>query len=222
MSGLDNPRGSPSAHSARLRRRGRPGGAGPCFTPPIRGGVMCYGPTGAISRFWSAADADRNRAAFLRERGDGRGGRPARHRARPARPPLQRRLGRGRLAAQRAARRRRAVRPPLPALALRPRALDGRPDRIRVLTNPDHGILDSNPYGLLSEFGSTVVTDAGGNSLLRVRANGEISTLATFPSRSSGRSTDSVPTAVAAWPRWDWDGETPKVMRTGARTTCPS
>jgi sugar lactone lactonase YvrE len=66
--------------------------------------------------------------------------------------------------------------------------------------NPDGGLPDSNPYGLLAEPGSTVATDAGGNSLLRVRANGSISTLAVFPSRSTGRGTDSVPTSVAVGP----------------------
>ena len=39
-------------------------------------------------------------------------------------------------------------------------------------TNPDRGITDSNPYGLLAEPGTTVVTDAGGNSLLRVHQTG--------------------------------------------------
>ncbi|HEV8572060.1 MAG TPA: ScyD/ScyE family protein [Actinomycetota bacterium] len=66
--------------------------------------------------------------------------------------------------------------------------------------NPDGGLPDSNPYGLLAEPGSTVATDAGGNSLLGIRANGSTSTLAVFPSRSTGRDTDSVPTSVAVGP----------------------
>jgi len=66
--------------------------------------------------------------------------------------------------------------------------------------NPGGGPLDSNPYGLLAEPGSRVVADAGGNDLLRVAANGDISTLAVFPSRPQGRSTDAVPTAVAVGP----------------------
>jgi hypothetical protein len=64
--------------------------------------------------------------------------------------------------------------------------------------NPDHGVPDSDPYGLLAEPGAVVATDAGGNSLLRIRADGSVSTLATFPSRAQGRSTDSVPTTVVA------------------------
>lgn len=65
--------------------------------------------------------------------------------------------------------------------------------------NPDGGIPDSDPYGLLAKHGPTVVTDAGGNDLLRI-ANGSITTLATFPSRAQGRFTDSVPTTVALGP----------------------
>jgi hypothetical protein len=66
--------------------------------------------------------------------------------------------------------------------------------------NPGGGPLGSNPYGLLAEPGSRVVADAGANALLRVAANGAVSTLAVFPSRPQGRSTDAVPTAVAVGP----------------------
>lgn len=66
--------------------------------------------------------------------------------------------------------------------------------------NPDGGPIDTNPYGLLGEADGRVVTDAGGNSLLRVGADGEVSTLGIFPSRSTGRSTDAVPTCVVAGP----------------------
>jgi sugar lactone lactonase YvrE len=65
--------------------------------------------------------------------------------------------------------------------------------------NPDGFVPDSNPYAILAEPGQRVLTDAGGNDLLLVRANGSISTLAVFPARP-GRSTDSVPTSVAVGP----------------------
>ncbi|MDX6408704.1 MAG: hypothetical protein QOE13_1775 [Gaiellaceae bacterium] len=65
--------------------------------------------------------------------------------------------------------------------------------------NPDGGLPDSDPYGLLPQHGSTVATDAGGNSLVRV-TGGSVSTIATFPSRAQGRFTDSVPTTVAVGP----------------------
>src|SRR5205809_3255361 len=47
--------------------------------------------------------------------------------------------------------------------------------------NPDPRIVDSNPFGLLALPGGTVVADAGGNTLLLVRPNGDISTLAVMP-----------------------------------------
>jgi hypothetical protein len=86
--------------------------------------------------------------------------------------------------------------------------------------NPDGGPLDSNPYGLLGRArGGIVLTDAGGNDLLRVAGGGDddgadasISTLAVFPSRSTTPPhpscvfpgfpavTDSVPTSVTIGP----------------------
>jgi hypothetical protein len=66
--------------------------------------------------------------------------------------------------------------------------------------NPDGGVLDTNPYGLLAVPDGHVLTDAGANSLLHVDPNGDISTFAVFQSRPSGRSTDSVPTSVAVGP----------------------
>lgn len=65
--------------------------------------------------------------------------------------------------------------------------------------NPDGFLIDSNPYGILALPGERLVTDAGANALLRVGANGEISTLGVFPARP-GRSTDAVPTCVAVGP----------------------
>ena len=49
--------------------------------------------------------------------------------------------------------------------------------------NPAGGAIDSNPFGILAEPGRRLVVDAGANALLEVRANGNISTLAVFPSR---------------------------------------
>jgi hypothetical protein len=64
-------------------------------------------------------------------------------------------------------------------------------------TNPDGAQLDTNPYGLLALPGSQLVTDAGGNSLLDVSANGSISTVAVFPKfPGTFGPTDRVPTDV--------------------------
>jgi hypothetical protein len=66
--------------------------------------------------------------------------------------------------------------------------------------NPDRGPVDSNPYGLLKDDDGALVTDAGGNSLVHVSPKGETTTLAVFPSRSTGRNTDAVPTTVEEGP----------------------
>lgn len=69
------------------------------------------------------------------------------------------------------------------------------------LKNPDEGGVDSNPYGLLALPGRQVFTDAGGNSLNAVAANGSISNLAVFPNRTVGTATfQAVPTGVALGP----------------------
>src|SRR4051812_3372022 len=49
--------------------------------------------------------------------------------------------------------------------------------------NPDGGAIDSNPNSVTSKWGRLFVVDAGGNSLLRVRRSGEISTVAVFRDR---------------------------------------
>jgi hypothetical protein len=65
--------------------------------------------------------------------------------------------------------------------------------------NPDGGVPDSDPYGILWNGTSTIATDAGGNDLLEIHGK-SITTLATFPSRAQGRYTDSVPTTVVTGP----------------------
>lgn len=49
--------------------------------------------------------------------------------------------------------------------------------------NPDGDIVDSNPYALVPGYPQFFVVDAGGNSLLAVGAQGEIQTVAVFPTR---------------------------------------
>lgn len=59
--------------------------------------------------------------------------------------------------------------------------------RFEERRNPDFkdagSSVDSNPYGLMSNRGGLVVTDAGGNTLLAVDKRGKVSTLAVFHSR---------------------------------------
>jgi hypothetical protein len=49
--------------------------------------------------------------------------------------------------------------------------------------NPDGGEVDSNPYSIVVQNDIIYATDAGGNSLLRVDSNGDITAIATFPVR---------------------------------------
>ncbi|MDQ3783557.1 MAG: ScyD/ScyE family protein [Actinomycetota bacterium] len=59
--------------------------------------------------------------------------------------------------------------------------------------NPDGGLVDSNPYGVLRRAHSTIATDAGGNSLLRIKKNGDVASLAVFPDRLVRFQGDQVP-----------------------------
>ena len=70
--------------------------------------------------------------------------------------------------------------------------------------NPDDGALDTNPYGILALPGKVVYTDAGGNALNQVTANGTISTLAVFARVArpgpGPTSVQAVPTSVTLGP----------------------
>jgi len=68
-------------------------------------------------------------------------------------------------------------------------------------TNPDGLQVDTNAYAVLALPGHQLVTDAGGNSLLDVRADGSISTVTTFPKVIGGFGpADPVPTEVVLGP----------------------
>lgn len=69
--------------------------------------------------------------------------------------------------------------------------------------NPAGGVVDSNPYGVLAEPGRSFVVDAGGNSLVEVAANGNISLVAIFPRTTAPPPfllADAVPTRVRRGP----------------------
>jgi hypothetical protein len=74
---------------------------------------------------------------------------------------------------------------------------------VEAAANPAAGPVDSNPYGVLAEAGTHFVTDAGGNSLIEVDANGGTSVVATFaptPAPSPFNSSEAVPTEVQRGP----------------------
>jgi hypothetical protein len=200
MSGLDNPRGLAFGPEGGLyvAEAGR-GGDGPSFE--VRPGVFAsYGPSGAVSRLWHGQQervvtglpsllapdgATGPHDISFQGLGNtyvtiGFGGNPTRRAELGA-------VGDGFAQLVR-----------LQPNGHRQNAFDVGANEAAV--NPGGGPLDSNPYGLLAEAGGQVVVDAGGNALLRVAANGDVTTLAQFPSRDDGRFTDAVPTCVARGP----------------------
>src|SRR5262245_49926927 len=200
MSGLDSPRGlAIGPEGALYVVESGHGGTGPCS--PLRNIVYCLGPSGAVTR-WFHGTQERvleGLPSLLGANGDVTGPQRLSFQGRGAgyltfgfggAPELKANFG--------------------PDGALLGTLVKFTPGG-RVLleadlrdyegrNNPDHGIFESNPFAVLALPGEELVTDAGGNSLLRVEANGDISTVATFPSRVNGRSTDAVPTSIAIGP----------------------
>src|SRR6266498_5100272 len=182
MSGLDNPRGLAFGPEGALyvAEAGR-GGPGPCIV--LRGAPQCYGPTGAVTRLWrgeqeriatglpsygsAASTTGPHDISFL-----GRGGGYVT-------------IGLGFEGQPRSA--LAGVGDQFGWLVHLPASGGWRPvadiAAYEFAANPGGGPLDSNPYGLLAEPGSRVVADAGANALLRVAANGTVSTVAVFAAR---------------------------------------
>jgi len=200
MRGLDNPRGLAFGPDGGLyvAEAGR-GGDGPCLV--MRGETNCYGPTGALSRL---LHGQQERIATGLPSLAVPGGMGA---TGPHDVSLQGRrafvtVGLGDNPAVRAA-FGEAGEDLASIVRVRPNGNWRSVADVGAYessANPDRGAIDSNPYGILAGPGGRIVTDAGGNSLLLVGADGEISTLAVFPARASGRSTDSVPTSVVRGP----------------------
>lgn len=65
--------------------------------------------------------------------------------------------------------------------------------------NPAGGPLDSNPFHLAPVPGGMLVTDAGGNDLLRVDGSGAVSLVGAFPPAGPG-TPERVPTGIAVAP----------------------
>src|SRR5688500_12701469 len=202
MTGLDNPRGLAIGPEGALyvAEAGR-GGTGPCVFLAGVAQVRCYGPSGAVSRLWRGARTRvlRGLPSHANAAGEANG---------PVDISFQGvggayiTIGLGGTPDE-----REQFGPAGALFGTLVRAPGFREirevaDRAQYEEdhNPDGGIVDSNVYGLLAGASARIVTDAGGNSIIRIGANGGMSTLATLPSRSSGRPTDAVPTAIVKGP----------------------
>jgi hypothetical protein len=198
MTGLDNPRGLTFGKDGALyvAEAGR-GGSGPCTV--LRGQEVCFGRTGAVTQ-WHDGVQHRlvtGLPSYAVPTGEGATG------------PHDVSLRHGRLyvpigLGAEPTTLRAALDPDLGWL-IRAR-MNGTWTKVADMAgyeqaaNPDHGLQESNPYGLLAGAGGRLVVDAAGNALLRVLGGGHISTVAVFPSRAHGRATDAVPNSVARGP----------------------
>ena len=207
MRGLDNAKGLAFGPEGALyvAEAGRGGPAsGLCFTSPRPDlGFRCYGATGAISRYWhgtqerivtglpslenpafAGAAAGPQHISFQGRGGMyvtiGFGGDPS------SRDALFPGLGFSQL------------------LKITPSGVVHSVADIgayEAANNPDGLQVDTNAYAVLALPGHQLVTDAGGNSLLDVRADGSVSTVTTFPKVIGGFGpTDAVPTQVVLGP----------------------
>jgi hypothetical protein len=245
MSGLDNPRGLDFGPQGALyvTEAGRGGGPGaPTISP--RGVPLFYGATGAVSRLWNG---EQERVATglpslaLENGNEGAGangisfngvGNAYVSIGFGANPTLRSGLGAaGAGFAQ--------------LIRLKPNGKWSSVADIgtyELSANPDGRLLDTNPFGVqVAPGGDAVITDSGGNSLLRVDHHGGVSTLAVMPTLplSQAFSGDAVPTGFVTGPDGAYyigilsgapfrdgaanvyrvvPGETPTVFRSGFKT----
>jgi hypothetical protein len=225
MSGLANPRGLAWGPEGALyvaeAGRGGPPTPGPCFL--IFGLTMCYGPNGAVSRLWhgrqervvdnlpSYANVNSGRAAGPNGIALNGLGNAYVTIGLETDPVPVRALGSPELAQFGTLVR-------LAPAALSPGHGEG-PDgaswelvadlaQYEIDVNPDCGDLDSNPFGVLADENDFIVADAGANALVRLAANGALSTLAAFrnnttvpgPGCPEQGARDFVPTTIVRGP----------------------
>lgn len=212
MSALDNPRGLALGPQGALyvAEAGRGPTSSACFGNPAacaceqRGQLVCYGPTGAVSRLWKGRQERVVTGLPSFANAAGRAGGPhdiamlgigsAHVTIGLEGSPFQRDVT-------------SATYPEFAQLGTLVRVTPNGAWRIvadmaayEKAANPDPRIFDSNPYGLLSLPGGVLVAEAGGNVILSVAANKEISTFAVMPQVPQANSGDAVPTTIAIGP----------------------
>ena len=184
-SGLDSPRGLGFSPNGTLYvAEAGVGGAGPCIPHPL--GQICYGPTGAVTQVKRGVQTRvlTGLPSFALQGSPEVFG--------PSDVGLS---GNGKLYVTLGLGDDPALRAQLPPEGqLAATLIRAKPSKgtFRVVAdigdfelsdNPDGGLPDTNPQGLLLTARGQVIADAGGNSLLRVSKAGSISTLAAFPNR---------------------------------------
>ncbi|MEN3336494.1 MAG: hypothetical protein V7647_170 [Acidobacteriota bacterium] len=220
MTGLDSPRGLAFGPEGALYVAEAGRGAGAVVNPAAdpncfvtsTTALVCYGPTGAVTRLWRNTQT-RIATGLPSFAFPGKGNRGIG----PADIAF---LGRGGAYISIGLESAPSTRDTMPELAsfgtLVHMAASGEWRVVSDIAqfendhNPDGGARDSDPFGLLVEPAGAVVADAGANDLIRIDANREISVLATFPSRASTpprpsgvttpATSDAVPTTVVAGP----------------------
>jgi hypothetical protein len=182
-SGLDNPRLlSFSDHALYVAEAGR-GGSGPCVEGPE--GLACLGATGAITRI-SHKGSYRVVTGLPSLAGAGGGGAIGPHDVIVlGHHRYAATIGLGNDPAERAKTLGDAGRALGTVVAGN---LHGGPARVvadlaayEAANDPDGNGPDTNPTGMALDHWSAVVTDSGGNTLLRVRPGGHVEELAVFP-----------------------------------------
>ena len=207
MTSLDNPRGLTFAPNGALFVA-ESGHGGPLCVPG--GGISCYGSTGAVTRYWhgeqvrvatglpSLATAGGAQARGPNEIALHGSGRAILTVGLEATASGRNTLGRDGL----------GWLVNIPGNALMAPASHLRTDEwsfdqdIAAYWDAPPLAKESDPFSILAVPGGFVMTDASANALMEVDANGDLSTIAFFPSRPDRTpiNTDSVPTTVTVGP----------------------
>jgi hypothetical protein len=208
MTDLDQPRGLAFAPNGALFVAEAGHGGAPC---PGTAGLNCYGTTGAVSRYWQGHQKQIVTGLPSLSFPAGANARGPHDIAMLGVGGARVSIGLEAVASERDALGRDGLGwlVDIPASTLLAPAAQVRTDEwsyaVDIATHQETAYAqprESDPYALLAVPGGYVLADASANALMDIRASGEISTLAQFPSRPDRKpfNTDSVPTSVVVGP----------------------